>query len=301
MFGAGVAVTDAAGSALGYCELLHESRRKTVEEVAAVVPQDRDGNPTSMGSLKHAYGKCRICEDFKAGHCRKGVRCGFCHFDHSQCPPTAPTPAVSGWKTTRQGAALRQPEAAAATTVTVPPQTTLVAIAVPMLIPATCTAPPAPQHFVQGGPPQPQMPLPTLLGRTSLHGAADDYKKCRYTGHPEGDRRNVVRVDVDTWPDTPTPFNGSNATFNDTPTPTSPCDGSVSYPSSPSYPSGTSTPPVEVSMSLGVHHLSVKNTFIHFKAEEHDGASRRRCKSCPPAELPSLRDDGVVHAKSSQF
>jgi hypothetical protein len=299
MCGAGVEVADAAGSARGYCDVVRESRRKTVEEVASMVPQDRDGNPTSIGSLKHACGKCRICEDFKAGHCKKGVRCGFCHFDHSLCPRKAPTPAVSGRKTTRQGAALRQPEAAAAATVTVPPPpttTTLVQIAVPMLIPVTCTAP---QHFVQGGPPQPQMPLPTLLGRTSLH-VTCDYNNCRYNGHPEEDRRNVVRVDVDMWPDTPTPVNGFNATFNDEPTRKSPCDGSVSYPSSSSYPSRTSTP-VEVSMSLGEHHLCVKNTFIDFKAEEHDGASRRRSKSCPPAELPSLRDDDVVHAKSSQI
>jgi hypothetical protein len=70
----------------GLSVLLRESRGKPIEEVAAMVPKDEDGNSTSIGSLLHACGQCKVCVDWRPGDpesCRKGLRCRFCHFDHT--------------------------------------------------------------------------------------------------------------------------------------------------------------------------------------------------------------------------
>lgn len=56
-----------------------------LEKLRARVPRDRDGNPTSIGSVGHAAGSCRACifVNSKAG-CTNGPSCGFCHFPHKR-------------------------------------------------------------------------------------------------------------------------------------------------------------------------------------------------------------------------
>jgi len=49
-----------------------------------IIPLDENGNPTSLGSIHHATGKCTPC-DFvpRSAGCKKGVACEYCHFpDH---------------------------------------------------------------------------------------------------------------------------------------------------------------------------------------------------------------------------
>ena len=67
--------------------LLHDARRKPLEEVATMVPLDDDHRPTSLGSLLHRFGRCKICVSYVRGlpdSCRQGVRCRYCHFQHDQ-------------------------------------------------------------------------------------------------------------------------------------------------------------------------------------------------------------------------
>jgi len=50
----------------------------------ATLPLTKSGSPSSMGSVLHASGKCRPCRNvFMPGGCPNGVRCLFCHQEHS--------------------------------------------------------------------------------------------------------------------------------------------------------------------------------------------------------------------------
>lgn len=62
-----------------------------LEELLACVPLDEQGNPTSVGSISHATGKCKRClfVSTKVG-CVNGVLCPFCHFPHSRKKPMRP-------------------------------------------------------------------------------------------------------------------------------------------------------------------------------------------------------------------
>jgi len=48
------------------------------------LPLTKSGSPSSIGSVLHASEKCRPCRNMFASHgCPDGVRCLFCHQDHS--------------------------------------------------------------------------------------------------------------------------------------------------------------------------------------------------------------------------
>lgn len=66
--------------------LLHNARQMKLEEVEEMAPLDDHGNPTSLGSMRHAYGKCKVCVAFAQGGqegCKKGARCRYCHIPHA--------------------------------------------------------------------------------------------------------------------------------------------------------------------------------------------------------------------------
>lgn len=46
------------------------------------VPLDEMGRPTSVGSLLHSIGKCKVCVFAHSGSCSSGVSCSFCHLPH---------------------------------------------------------------------------------------------------------------------------------------------------------------------------------------------------------------------------
>jgi len=52
------------------------------EEIMAVVPQDENGQPTSIGSMLHASAACKVCA-FTAKQCKTGLNCPYCHLKHS--------------------------------------------------------------------------------------------------------------------------------------------------------------------------------------------------------------------------
>lgn len=66
-------------------ELLRAEVGDDIEKLRGRVPQDREGKPTSIGSLGHAAGSCKACifVNSKSG-CSNGVSCGFCHFPHKR-------------------------------------------------------------------------------------------------------------------------------------------------------------------------------------------------------------------------
>lgn len=59
--------------------------QEPLEELLLRVPRDEEGNPTSLGSLRHGLGDCRPCAYFGSAQrpCLNGVRCQFCHLPHS--------------------------------------------------------------------------------------------------------------------------------------------------------------------------------------------------------------------------
>ena len=60
-----------------------QSEKVALEEVKAIVPQDEEGNVTSVGSVLHPYARCKPCRNYASGRpesCSNGVRCRFCHF-----------------------------------------------------------------------------------------------------------------------------------------------------------------------------------------------------------------------------
>jgi hypothetical protein len=49
-----------------------------------LVPRDPyTGRPLTIGSIEHPEGKCRPCIFFLRAKCFKGLRCTFCHFNHT--------------------------------------------------------------------------------------------------------------------------------------------------------------------------------------------------------------------------
>ena len=49
-----------------------------------IVPRDpTTGRPLTLGSLEHVEGTCRPCIFFLRAKCFKGLRCTFCHFNHT--------------------------------------------------------------------------------------------------------------------------------------------------------------------------------------------------------------------------
>ena len=67
-----------------------------------LVPRDPStGRPLTIGSLEHPDGTCRPCIFFLRAKCFKGLRCSFCHFNHTALrkqivvPSTNP-PCTSG-------------------------------------------------------------------------------------------------------------------------------------------------------------------------------------------------------------
>ena len=49
-----------------------------------LVPRDPStGRPLTIGSLEHPDGTCRPCIFFLRAKCFKGLRCSFCHFNHT--------------------------------------------------------------------------------------------------------------------------------------------------------------------------------------------------------------------------
>lgn len=56
-----------------------------LESMRAHVPLDSNGEPTSIGSIGHATGTCKVCifAHSKPG-CSNGVACSFCHFVHKR-------------------------------------------------------------------------------------------------------------------------------------------------------------------------------------------------------------------------
>jgi len=66
-------------------ELIRAEFGDDLEKLRGHVPQDKEGNPTSIGSVGHTAGSCKACifVNSKSG-CSNGVSCGFCHFPHKR-------------------------------------------------------------------------------------------------------------------------------------------------------------------------------------------------------------------------
>jgi len=62
-----------------------EEEEEPLESVLARVPRDPEGQPTSIGSIRHALGDCRPCAYSGSSHrpCINSVRCLFCHLQHT--------------------------------------------------------------------------------------------------------------------------------------------------------------------------------------------------------------------------
>jgi len=64
--------------------LREKFRGMSEAELVTKLPLTKSGHPSSMGSVLHASGKCRPCRNMFASHgCSDGVRCLFCHQEHS--------------------------------------------------------------------------------------------------------------------------------------------------------------------------------------------------------------------------
>ena len=70
-----------------------------------IVPRDpTTGRPLTIGSIEHPDGTCRPCIFFLRAKCFKGLRCTFCHFNHTALrkqilvppPPTNLCPQTGG-------------------------------------------------------------------------------------------------------------------------------------------------------------------------------------------------------------
>lgn len=61
-----------------------EHENVDIEALLAQVPLDDDGQPTSIGSIGHANGECKVPCTFvqRARGCVNGINCSFCHFHH---------------------------------------------------------------------------------------------------------------------------------------------------------------------------------------------------------------------------
>lgn len=72
-------VPDSEGSMPNLAALLAATKAMSDDEVAAMVPQNESGLPTSIGGVLHPA-KCKPCRNYRGGACKFGVRCRFCHF-----------------------------------------------------------------------------------------------------------------------------------------------------------------------------------------------------------------------------
>ena len=60
----------------------------------SVVPREAvTGRPLTIGSIQHSSGNCRPCIFFLKAKCFKGIRCSFCHFNHSALRKQIAVPA----------------------------------------------------------------------------------------------------------------------------------------------------------------------------------------------------------------
>ena len=63
---------------------LHWLETFDTSTLETLVPRDPyTGRPLTIGSIDHAEGKCRPCIFFLKAKCFKGLRCTFCHFNHT--------------------------------------------------------------------------------------------------------------------------------------------------------------------------------------------------------------------------
>jgi len=66
-----------------YRRLRKHFNQTSDRELAATLPKDDLGWPTSIGSLLHQSGTCKACRNIVAmRHCKDGMRCVFCHIPH---------------------------------------------------------------------------------------------------------------------------------------------------------------------------------------------------------------------------
>jgi len=64
-------------------QLLADAERMNQEELLAFLPRDAEGQPTSVGSILHERGQCKLCL-FDGRNCPEGLFCRFCHFPHKR-------------------------------------------------------------------------------------------------------------------------------------------------------------------------------------------------------------------------
>jgi hypothetical protein len=63
----------------------------------SIVPREPiTGRPLTIGSIEHSSGNCRPCIFFLKAKCFKGIRCTFCHFNHSNLRKVITVPGNSG-------------------------------------------------------------------------------------------------------------------------------------------------------------------------------------------------------------
>ena len=79
-------------------QLLESFDNATLE---SIVPRDpASGRPLTIGSIEHSNVNCRPCIFFLKAKCFKGIRCNFCHFNHTtlrkQVPVNVAQPIVPG-------------------------------------------------------------------------------------------------------------------------------------------------------------------------------------------------------------
>eukprot|EP00923_Selenidium_pygospionis_P020477 GHVN01035376.1.p1 GENE.GHVN01035376.1~~GHVN01035376.1.p1 ORF type:complete len:1234 (+),score=165.84 GHVN01035376.1:409-4110(+) len=66
----------------------------TEEQLNSMIPRDKDGNLTSIGSIRHSTGDCKACvfqHNPKKQTCKNGPACTFCHFKHAKKKASRPS------------------------------------------------------------------------------------------------------------------------------------------------------------------------------------------------------------------
>ena len=82
-----------------------------------IVPRDpQTGRPLTIGSMEHSEGTCRPCIFYLRAKCFKGLRCTFCHFNHTALrkqvvisPPSVPIGSNNGAEESGVGVVRQQP------------------------------------------------------------------------------------------------------------------------------------------------------------------------------------------------
>jgi len=75
----------------GYQDLAEQLREQFMDcnsddELAALLPRDSAGQPTTIGSTLHASNQCKPCRHKMASQpCTDGLWCLYCHMDHELC------------------------------------------------------------------------------------------------------------------------------------------------------------------------------------------------------------------------